>query len=453
MTSKPPPHTIIQSLLQESCQSSADFNVEILDQILSFPKIVLRGAGSCGNEVFRLLWGRIGVKKEKITYWDQQANNLAQSNGRPVLPIFKGGFDPETTLVIHCIGNVLPYNAEAYSSQGYKHSLDGNLIIASINEKFYCPYYKGIGRDRRICQPNDRCSYFACEKINHDAWKRCPSHLFEDKNALIIDDLGLHVNSLCTLKCKNCCEYLNHYPADERFNFPLERVKQDIDIISDTCDFIREICLQGGEFLLHPDRAKIIEYALAKPKIGIVAVTTNGISKLSPIDLDVMQNKRFVLRISDYTECLNAKQNKLFAENIEKLTKNGICYLYNRLYWITPATMKNLGHDEARKKENHFHCFGEKNMRGRLMRLGVYYPCQRARELTVHHVVDYPDNYLRLDTIPSREARKKRIIDLNEREFYPSCAHCDWTLPIVTPGEQGFESNYQHLGTFIRKEF
>jgi hypothetical protein len=450
MTSKPR-HTL-QSMLQESCQGHADFKVEILEKIRSFSKITLRGAGSRGSEVYRLLWESIGIEKEKMAYWDLQIKNLAQCKGRPVFPLFEGNFNPETTLVVHCVGSALPYNAETYASQGYINSLDGNLLV-TLYEKFYCRYYKGIGRDRRLCQPNSRCSFFACEQIKPDAWKICPHNLSSDKNTLIIDDLGLHVNSLCTLKCKNCCEYINHYPANEKFNFPLARIKRDIDLISETCDFIRELCLQGGEFMLHPDSAKIIEYALSKPKIGIVSVTSNGVSKLAPADLDAMSHERFVLRISDYTDCLNAKQNKLFAENIAKLTAKGICYLCNRLTWITPSSMKNLGHSEARKRENHLHCFGERIMRCRPVRLGVYYPCQRARELTVHHIVDYPDNYLVLDAIPSRKERKDKIIHLNEREFYPSCAHCDWTLPIVTPGEQGFEPAYQYFGPLLQKNF
>jgi hypothetical protein len=245
---------------------------------------------------------------------------------------------------------------------------------------------------------------------------------------------------------------MNHYPAEEKINFSFERIKRDIDLICEVSDFIRELHFQGGEFFLHPNSAEIIDYALEKTKIGIVSVISNCVCKLDESDLDAMNHERFVLRVSDYADQLSMKQKRLFNTNIAKLEAYGISYLINNFEWIMPPDMRDLKHCEDRKIKNHSTCFHKESKRGRLIHNGIYYPCQRAKELAVHHVVDYPDNYLVIDTASSPEERKKIIIGLNERKFYPSCSHCDYTLPIVLPGEQGVEPAYQHLGYPVRQD-
>jgi hypothetical protein len=439
MTSPPPS---IQFLLQETCSGHADFKKEILERIRSFPKIVLRGAGALGHDIYRILYESVGVDRKNMVYWDIQEK--AHINGLPVYSLFEGGFNPETTLVIHCIGKALHYDSQFYLLQGYKNSLDGNFIFALYN-KLPCPYYKGIGQDMKLCQPNTRCAFFACEKAPV-TWRNVDIDFLEDRNALLFNSLCVDVNTFCTLKCRHCCQYMNHYSAEERGNFPLERIKQDINLMCDSSDFIREIYLQGGEFFLHPNSAEIIDFTLQKSTIGIVSVISNCICKIETSDISAMRHERFVLRISDYSNQLNKKQKELFEKNILKFDTNGIPYQITRNEWIMPPDMQNLNHCEKRKIEQHSNCYSKESKRGRLVHNGVYYPCQRAKELSVHHIVDYPDNYLILDSVPSPTERKRIILSLNEREFYPSCAHCDWTLPIVPAGKQGFEPLYQHLG-------
>jgi hypothetical protein len=316
-------------MLGKSLACRANFKTEILDAIRSFSHIILRGAGSRGREIYYLLHQSVGVEKQSMCYWDIHADVYHGCHEIPVLPLFSGEWDPQKTLVIHCIGDAIPYDEHEYTSKGYSNVLNGNLLYDLYN-KFHCPFFKGVGRDFRLCQGNERCRFFCCPKLDPALWHYAPLRDIDPAQALIANTIGLSVGTMCTIKCKHCCEYINHYAPEERINYAVERIKQDIDLISSTHDFIRSLSIEGGEFFLHPARAEIIMHGLSKPNVGLVVVLTNGVVKISPRDLAVMANERCVVWVSDYRQQLNEKQKALVDSNVRKLDEQGITWFYQR---------------------------------------------------------------------------------------------------------------------------
>jgi len=83
----------------------------------------------------------------------------------------------------------------------------------------------------------------------------------------------------------------------------------------------QELSILGGETLLYPDLARVIEFALNIKQVQRISIVTNGTllpdSKLLPM----MRNPRFFVRISDYGT-LSIRKDALIA----LLKENGIRY-------------------------------------------------------------------------------------------------------------------------------
>jgi hypothetical protein len=422
--------------------------MEILEKIRAFPRIVLRGAGSCGWEVYELLRHGVGIEETNMCFWDLNPSG-SQYMGIPVLPLFSMGYDPAQTLIIHCIGASVPYDSKEYAAQGYIHSVDGNLFC----ELYKCVYLIPMGAipgksdiyKPNICIPEARCNYWCCPKADRDSWY-FPPELLEDERMLIGDQISFEVNTLCTLKCQNCCQYINHYEEEERFNVPFERIRKDIDLVCGAYDFIRMTVVEGGEFFLHPENSRIIQYLLARENVGLVLVATNAVCKIAEDALHAMKHERCIVRVSDYRGNLNEKQRSLFEGNIEKLKRHGVLYNIPDIEWVVPTDLRKKKHSVETMEKMKKACFPGARSRCRVVWNGRLWPCEPAANIARHHLADYCKDNVILDSAIDREDLRSRIRACIKRDFYPSCAHCDISYRPASPGKLGFSKLFSHIG-------
>jgi hypothetical protein len=422
--------------------------MEILEKIRAFPRIVLRGAGSCGREVYELLRHAVGIEEANMCFWDLNPSRN-QYMGIPVLPLFSMGHDPARTLVIHCIGASVPYDLKEYAAQGYIHSVDGNLFC----ELYKCAYLIPMGaipgrydmRKTNICSPEVHCNYCCCPKADRDSWYFSPE-LLEDPRTLVGNQIAFEVNTLCTLKCQNCWQYINHYEKEGKFNVPFERIQKDIDLVCGAYDFIRMITVSGGEIFLHPENARIIRYLLAMENVGLVCVITNAVCKITEDALHAMKHDRCAVKVSDYRENLDEKQRSLFEGNIEKFKRHNIFYNISNAEWIVPSNLRKKKHSVETMQKMKKACFSGVSSRCHLAWNGQFWPCGYALDLAQHHLADYREDTVILDSAIDREDLRARIRACIERDFYPSCAHCDISCRPASPGKQGFSKLFSHIG-------
>ena len=133
-----------------------------------------------------------------------------------------------------------------------------------------------------------------------------------------IPRLKLTVTTKCDLNCKHCRALIPY--LDEHKNRSLEEICNDIDLIANNVDFIGVCELIGGEPLIYPHLAEVIDYAVAFDNIKYVYVTTNCTIIPDEKLLKSLQNPKVILMLSDYG--LLDKMAKL----VSVLEKNNIYF-------------------------------------------------------------------------------------------------------------------------------
>jgi hypothetical protein len=421
-----------KSMLEALLREHADFS-ELLDSMRAMPHIVLRGAGRYGRDTLKLLL-HVGIPRGKFCFWDQRADVLSEQEDIPVLPPFTGGFNPEETLIVHCIG-AIPDDAQNYEAHGYSYYVSG----ADLYTILACRQLIGAGPDTTICEKNIQCAFIRCPKIYPYDKTEAPSE------ALISENLTFVVTHKCTLQCAHCSAYLNHFPPEDKINFSMERIKKDIDRISEVFDFIRVVSVHGGETFLHPDLPEIIRHMLAKPNFGVIMPLTNCICDFSDECLSVIANERCLIRVSYYPG-LNAKQSALVEKNIMRLKERGVRFRLKKYSsWFLPPTLKARGLSQECLEEIKSTCIGRQSM---TVTNGRYYPCCWAQDIDKLGAGNYADDKVMIDDHASPETLRTAIIACNQKPFYQSCDHCDSDVGdlCIPPAEQGIDPRYLHLG-------
>lgn len=406
------------------------------EYIKSFENVVLWGAGYLGNE--------IGKKFKELNlpitaYWDMRASEIGSLHGFKAIEPFQGGYDKSRTLVVFCITNCFVRDRLKIqlADEGYSNVLIGEYLYQAL----ICPIdeYDGFA----ACKDSLACDAFTCDRNDVLFKKSLSLDESDPAGEILFRNVTFVINQKCTLKCKYCYSYTNSYPADKRINFPLEQIKRDIDIFFDTVDGVKFIPLIGGETFLHPDISKIVKKFLEKSNFGILNVTTNGICRISPEQLDGLQQKRVQVVFSNYKESLTPEQNDLFDSNVDFVKSSGakVIVLNSTPQWVIPTSLDDKHYSVEQminKKEaclNPLSCKYVKN--------GKFYPCTVADSIHNIGVADYKEDYVELAEGVSRAQLRGRIKALVSLPYYRSCGHCDGTCGqmglISKAGEQGYQ--------------
>jgi hypothetical protein len=419
--------------MKETPVRHEDFSQAMLDEIRSFSHIIIRGAGNMGRDILSYLLSE-GMEKKKFCFWDKKAATIQNISGVSVLPPFSGNFPTQGSFILHCISTALPYAAEDYTKHGYTHHIDAPLLL--------CPYRHWT----QACHPRPHCTRIQCPRQTKQGFRYIPysPHAGASAKTLISDRLTFSINTLCTLKCRHCAHYINHFPPEARLNFPLAHIIADIDVACAAHDFIRIGILQGGEPFLHPDFPRILAHFLTQANVGMLEIYSNGICRISGESMAILQNERVHLRISSYAGALNEKQDALLSKNLQRLTERGIAHTLHRPLWNPAPTLLKRECSPATLQHIKAACLCITD--SSLVINGIYYPCHYAAYIVLHGLADYPEDKVSLTPGSPRNTLRDRIIALNARPYYQSCAHCDFSNLSVLAGEQGMDARYAHIG-------
>jgi organic radical activating enzyme len=433
----------IIEMLEQSRRGDADHTEALFGYIKSFQTIILRGAGKFGTSFGATLLQH-GIPTTQLCYWDIRAQALNSVNGIRVVEPFAEQPEREKTLVINCIpnGSISGSIGEAdFRSAGYQHYLSGMAVFEAV----MCAMKAETGFDAKVCIDTTFCNWCACKRLPSLLQKQCQADNPNDfTDQLVFPVATFAINQKCTLQCTHCGQYINHYQAHERINFPLERIRTDIDCLFAAVDSIGYVSIIGGEPFVHPGLSEIIELILSKRNFGVLGITTNGICDISDQLLKQMKNGRTRVIFSDYTVALNEKQKQLFHKNVSKIAAAGISYSVGQPLWATPPSLLEQDYSEARKIAMKSGC--NSTVTCKTIQNGVYYPCSTTAGVGSHHIADYESDRVLIDATDSPATLRRKIQLIDGQHCYQSCSHCgDGGEVLKIPGEQGIGQRYIHI--------
>lgn len=155
----------------------------------------------------------------------------------------------------------------------------------------------------------------------------------------MIEYVETHIVDHCNLNCKGCSHFsgLVEQPVFKS----LEEYKSDITQLSKiTNQQIRIIRIMGGEPLLHP---QVIDFCIETRKIlpsSQIVLVSNGIllNKLTDSDIELLNQNKIILDISNYGLKLNDNQLNKFSYKLYGNTKS----LYNISLNLNGTQDKNI---------------------------------------------------------------------------------------------------------------
>ena len=279
-----------------------------LSYLQEFENVIIWGAGNLGTALGKKLLDK-GIRIS--AYWDARYEVMSTCNGIPVIENFSGDYDPEKTMVIIGIVNGTrghKWQEIELSEKGYSHRLFGMRVYEGIG----CEMYIGQPLDVIQCTNSSICNFNTCKKY----LRILENDVAPQKNDLIsVHVLEFIVSHRCTLDCINCGQLVGTIKrnAPENYvDYPLERIKKDIDICMDNIDAVGTFSIIGGEPFIHPDIFEIIEHCLTKKNVAIISITTNGICSMPLEKLRRIKNPRVKINFSNYTATLDEKKKRLF---------------------------------------------------------------------------------------------------------------------------------------------
>lgn len=139
--------------------------------------------------------------------------------------------------------------------------------------------------------------------------------------------IGYSLGTICTLRCKNCCDFIPYMPANMREFVPTENVIRDIEKIAPACEFITFIEFIGGEPFLHPGFSKILNRVKKIKNIGALDIFSNATVIPSDELCKELANERIAVYLSNYKATLKKQLLDKREETINKLQSYGINFL------------------------------------------------------------------------------------------------------------------------------
>lgn len=134
-------------------------NINIIDYLKSFPKIVVWGASYLGKQIVQYLQTHT---IHNFIWWDIRAEELKNVDNIPIISPFPyiENSEKEHTLVILCIGNtaIMPNLLKRLEDNGYFHVLRGDKVYMGE----LCPFNTSTGIDGLVCNGTMTCRSMFC---------------------------------------------------------------------------------------------------------------------------------------------------------------------------------------------------------------------------------------------------------------------------------------------------
>ena len=213
------------------------------------------------------------------------------------------------------------------------------------------------------------------------------------------------ITTKCNLKCDKCS---NLIPLlEKQNNLMADEFKANLDLFLSKIDRLYRLKIHGGEVFLHPELAKIIEYADKQKKVLSIRITTNGTIIPNEKTLKTLSDSKVVVQISNY-DISKSKAKQL----MDVFQKNKVKYVY-----LENQKWKDMG-DFALREKNRFEECTIKRCTALLD--GKIYICSRAGMMAKQNIVK--DNGISI-FLKTKDFRKEVQEMYNNNAL--ECNYCD----------------------------
>lgn len=182
--------------------------------------------------------------------------------------------------------------------------------------------------------------------------KEFPIYCLYLYNKMYANSIGVLGTTVCNLNCDAClCQMPYNKQQKHRI---LDELKEDLDSFFTAFDYVNLLNYSGGEPLLYPNTAEILEYMGEKyqDQIGVMGMSTNCTIIPSDRICEIFKKFNFVMFLDNYSEYV-PKTKEILPIIIDKLNKFGIQYSIGpdeNSYWIDLAPYQtdnsNMSEDE-----------------------------------------------------------------------------------------------------------
>ncbi|MHC1724164.1 MAG: radical SAM protein [Aminipila sp.] len=267
---------------------------------------------------------------------------------------------------------------------------------------------------------------------------------------LIMDRVSCHVTAKCNLRCKKCAVYIPKlYEIGDVPEYDIDDIKNSFRIYFSLVGQVRLISLTGGEPLLYPHLAELIEYLLGyEQSFQKLEVFTNGATVITEMVLSSMsKSEKVSLFIDNYGPEISTKVDEIEQKckkfNVKYNIRN---YSGEDVYlggWVDRSILSKKLDDETAKA--HFSKCVVAKPGGRLFTIFGRYLAFCATPYCGYRVGKIPEKdvlYIDLcDDKVTLEKMQNKLFEMDKVEFNPGCAWCNGLgiykdVERFTPGEQ-----------------
>ena len=236
----------------------------------------------------------------------------------------------------------------------------------------------------------------------------------ENKSDLYMTRLIVILGTKCSLNCKECNNLMPHFKP--QIDLPQDEIINSLNNVINVSKSILICELIGGEPFLSKNFKTLLERVINEDKIKQIEITTNATIIPNKDLIELLQNKKVIVKISDYGELVN--KDKL----IDFLKENEINYEVLKITnWISSGGIEKRNKDHQALHEEYSNCspgiyckalFGDK-----------LFQCARAASL---YALGYmkENEYIDCKNLKSSEELKDFIL----RDWSVACDYCDQGL-------------------------
>lgn len=312
-----------------------------------------------------------------------------------------------------------------------KKFLNGRKIVVTTR---YRQYYKIVNllETEKYIYGKDFCNIK--EFISEWYWK--------NRRECCLYTVDMTVSAKCNFKCKNCNMFMPYYKTNIRYD--LEELKANIDQFFNVVDYVCYIGFIGGEPLLFPELAVLIEYIKVHytNKVSNFTIHTNGSISPSISLIDTIKRYNITVAVSDYG--IQSPCRETMLGTVEYLRKQGVYVdVRSSLEWRDVGFPTNPCDFNDKEIQEHMKSCSA-DWRG--INDGKFYYCNIAWSAEKAGLITLEaDDYLIMNNLTQDiEKGKEKLLKLSEgyfekgyMSFCKKCGGCGVdNTNLVVPGVQ-----------------